>query len=92
MTAERSLLRLLVRGLLVGGLIGSLVWAWALSSPTAAQGVSDEVRSLLGPLAIQVPSRAASAPSFTLPDLNGAQVRLADLKSRALMLYFWTTW
>jgi len=92
MTPERSLLRALVRRLLARGLIGLLVWAWALSSPVAAQDVSDEVRSLFGPLAIQVPSQAASAPLFSLPDLNGAQVRLADLKSRALMLYFWTTW
>ena len=87
MTPERTLLRLLARGL-----IGSLAWAWALSSPVAAQGVPDDVRGLLGQLGIQVPSQAASAPLFSLPDLNGAHVRLADQKSRALMLYFWTTW
>ena len=92
MPPDRSLFRLLVRRLLVRGLIGSLVWASALSSPVSAQGVTDEVRSLLGQLGMQVPSQAASPPSFSLPDLNGTPVRLADLKGRALMLYFWTTW
>ena len=87
MAPERSLLPLLVRGL-----IGALVWAWALSSPAAAQGVPDDVRSLLGQVGIQVPSQATSPPSFSLQDLNGTPVRLADLKGRTLMLYFWTTW
>ena len=87
MTSERSVLRLSVRNL-----IGSLLWICALLSPVAAQGVPDDVRSLLGQLSVQVPSQAASPPTFSLPDLNGMPVRLADLKGRALMLYFWTTW
>ena len=87
MIPKRSVLRLSVRSL-----IGSLLLTWALLSPVAAQGVPDDVRSLLGQLSVQVPSQAASPPSFSLPDLNGMPVRLADLKGRALMLYFWTTW
>jgi hypothetical protein len=87
MAPERSLLRSLV-----GGLIGSLVWGWTLFGPAAAQGVPDDVRSLLGQVGIQVPSQATSPPSFSLQDVNGTPVRLADLKGRALMLYFWTTW
>jgi len=87
MRSERSVLRLTI-----GGLVGSLIWIWGLSGPVAAQGVSEEVRSLLGQLGIQAPSPAASAPLFSPPDLNGAPVRLADLKGRALMLYFWATW
>ena len=87
MTSERSVRRLPVRIL-----IGSLLWTCALLSPVAAQGVPDDVRSLLGQLSVQVPSQAASPSSFSLPDLNGTPIRLADLKGRALMLYFWATW
>ncbi len=87
MRSERSVLRLAIRGL-----VGSLIWIWGLSSPVAAQGASDDVRSLLGQLGIHAPSQAASAPLFSPPDLNGTPVRLADLKGRALMLYFWATW
>jgi cytochrome oxidase Cu insertion factor (SCO1/SenC/PrrC family) len=32
------------------------------------------------------------APVFTLPDLNGKEVRLSDLTGRVAMLFFWATW
>lgn len=32
------------------------------------------------------------APSFTLQDLNGNQVSLADFKGKPIVLNFWTTW
>jgi peroxiredoxin Q/BCP len=31
----------------------------------------------------------ASAPDFTLPDQNGNEVSLADLKGEAVVLYFY---
>jgi peroxiredoxin len=42
-------------------------------------------------------SRANRAPSrvtlsFTLKDMNGAEVRLADYKGRPLLVNFWATW
>jgi cytochrome oxidase Cu insertion factor (SCO1/SenC/PrrC family) len=32
------------------------------------------------------------APAFALPDLNGTEVRLSDLRGRVAMLFFWATW
>ena len=32
------------------------------------------------------------APAFELPDLAGGTHRLADLKGKVVMLFFWATW
>jgi cytochrome oxidase Cu insertion factor (SCO1/SenC/PrrC family) len=32
------------------------------------------------------------APAFTLTDLAGKPVSLADLKGQVVLLYFWATW
>jgi cytochrome oxidase Cu insertion factor (SCO1/SenC/PrrC family) len=39
-----------------------------------------------------VPLDAEPAPAFTLASLAGTQVSLADLRGRAVLLYFWATW
>ena len=32
------------------------------------------------------------APAFELPDLDGRPQRLADLRGKVVMLFFWATW
>jgi cytochrome oxidase Cu insertion factor (SCO1/SenC/PrrC family) len=38
------------------------------------------------------PMHGQVPPPFTLPDLTGKPVSLADFRGRAVMLYFWATW
>jgi hypothetical protein len=32
------------------------------------------------------------APAFSLPDLNGRNATLAELRGKVVMLFFWATW
>ena len=32
------------------------------------------------------------APAFTLPDLDGRPVQLADLRGKVVLLFYWATW
>jgi cytochrome oxidase Cu insertion factor (SCO1/SenC/PrrC family) len=77
---------------LVRFMIASLAVAVAVLAPATVAAVSEDVRALLRELLIQVPAREVNAPPFSLSDTNGAPVRLADYKGRAVMIYFWTTY
>jgi len=37
-------------------------------------------------------SSAVMAPDFTLPDLDGKEVRLSDHRGKKVLINFWTTW
>lgn len=60
--------------------------------PSFVPGAEKDVRSLLEALGIGIPAQPLTAPAFSLPDLDRTPVRLADLRGRIVMLYFWTTW
>jgi cytochrome oxidase Cu insertion factor (SCO1/SenC/PrrC family) len=77
---------------LVNPMIASLAVVVACLAPVASLAVGEDVRALLRDLLIQVPARELNAPPFSLSDTNGAPVRLADYKGRAVMIYFWTTY
>ena len=32
------------------------------------------------------------APGFSLPDLDGRPMRLADLQGKVVLLFYWATW
>ena len=47
---------------------------------------------LLDALQLAKPTSRLEAPAFDLPTLGGRSVRLADLRGRPVLLYFWATW
>ena len=51
---------------------------WVSGQRVEAQGCSPDAR--------------AANLDFTLKDMNGAEVRLADLKGKVVLLNFWATW
>jgi cytochrome oxidase Cu insertion factor (SCO1/SenC/PrrC family) len=70
----------------------SLLWLASLGAGPGARAGEDRDAALWRSLNLIRPDRRVQAPSFTLPDLAGRQVRLEDLRGRVVMLYFWATW
>jgi cytochrome oxidase Cu insertion factor (SCO1/SenC/PrrC family) len=77
--------------------VGTTLWISlaalaVLLVPVSGLAAQHDVTSLLDALGIAIPARPFIAPPFSLPDLGGAAVRLADYQGQVVMLYFWTTW
>lgn len=66
-----------------------------LASPVIVLGAGRETRGLdsgleaLGFIKLQ---NDPNAPDFTLQDVSGKSVRLADHRGKVVFLTFWTTW
>jgi len=73
--------RFVLAGLLVGLSLRCVDVAWP-----APPG------SLLEALQLARPTSRLEAPPFDLATLHGRSVRLADLRGRVVLLYFWATW
>jgi cytochrome oxidase Cu insertion factor (SCO1/SenC/PrrC family) len=61
--------------------------AWTLLLPLVAAGAPD-----FAALDIQRYDAPKAAPAFTLPDLGGHPVKLADYKGKVVLLFYWATW
>ena len=68
-------------GLLLVALLGWLLWQRTLPAQPAP------------PISTQpAPEVGHPAPDFTLTTLDGAEIRLADLRGKPVVLNFWATW
>ena len=66
---------------------GAVLVAQALLWPLVAAGAPD-----FAVLGLQRYDAPKPAPAFTLPDLNGQPVKLADHKGKVVLLFYWATW
>ena len=66
--------------------LSAVVVAARLAATTAAAGPE------FAALKVDEINPPKPAPAFELPDLQGRTHRLADLRGKVVMLFFWTSW
>ena len=71
----------------MGRLLSSVVVAALLAAAAAAAAPPDYAS-----MQVQRLEPPKPAPAFELPDLAGRTERLADLRGKVVMLFFWATW
>jgi thiol-disulfide isomerase/thioredoxin len=92
--------RFLSAGLLLGLAIGVAVFFGFPSSdeapgaarPAATDASSEAVSGLPAAQSAAAPVVGAPAPDFELTSLDGASLRLTDLRGQVVALNFWATW
>jgi peroxiredoxin len=65
--------------------------AWVLAVSCALAGCPSE-KGHDAPGAAAGAQSPRLAPDFTLPDLNGRQVKLSDFRGKLIVIDFWATW
>lgn len=81
---NKSTVYFLLGGLVTGLLLGALIYFGGQNGGEFWQN--------LGGGDVRTAQVGKPAPDFTLTDLDGETVRLADLQGKAVMLNFWATW
>ena len=83
----------MTRGLLLGfTLVVLAAVTWQTVPPPATVAQAGQLDELMMDLNI-APIDAIPAPGLTVTTLEGGgRVRLADVKDRAVLIYFWATW
>lgn len=69
------------------GLIIGLLLGLAAAAPPATAAEPDWASFKAVPYEPRKP-----APEFSLPDLDGRPVALADLRGKVTLVFFWATW
>ena len=83
----------MTRRLILGlTLVALAAVAWQTVTPPATVAQAAHLDELMMDLNI-APLDAVPAPALTVTTVEGGgRVRLADMKDRAVLIYFWATW